>query len=230
MLSITSLRLILACLTFFSACSWAQQDLVPNPIPPKPMASLSPINGFHALLEPSVRLGHPAMQKALDMLGARYVWGGTSELDGMDCSGFVWRSYQAATGLKLPRTAAEMARQLLVVRPHELHAGDLVFFNTRRKPFSHVGIYLGGGMFAHSPRAGQIARMDSLESPYWLASFDGARRPASRSAEGREHEVFALLLEPRTLDAEPPVKIKRISTPHARKVSRSLLVATAAHR
>lgn len=214
--------LALACLALAAGGAWAQQ----SPAAPA-RASAS---GFHAMLEPSVRLGHPAMQKALDMLGARYVWGGTSERDGMDCSGFVWRSYQDATGVRLPRTALEMARQLRVVMPHELRAGDLVFFNTRGRPYSHVGIYLGGGMFAHSPRAGQIARMDTLEATYWLSAFDGARRPASRTGSGRGREAFALLLEPSSEAAEPAPRAKRDSPPRSRRAARAHLVATASIR
>lgn len=171
-------------------------------MPPAGVASRNE-SGFHAMISPSARLGHPAMDKALNMLGSRYVWGGTSERDGMDCSGFVLRSYQDATGVKLPRTAAEMARHLKGVMPHELRPGDLVFFNTRKKPFSHVGIYLGGSMFAHAPKPGAPSRIDSLESHYWISAFDGARRPTSRTPRGPASEGFALLLENPLGSAKP---------------------------
>lgn len=122
-------------------------------------------------------LAHPASDKALQMLGVRYRWGGVSERDGMDCSGFVFRSYMDATGIALPRTAVDMAKKLDKIMPHEIRAGDLVFFNTRGSTFSHVGIYLGGSLFAHSPKPGQKARIDNLADTYWLSVFDGARRP-----------------------------------------------------
>ena len=120
---------------------------------------------------------NPASDKALEMLGSNYKWGGSSEKLGMDCSGFVYRSYKDALGLELPRTASEMALKLPHILPHELKAGDLVFFNTLGRSYSHVGIYLGGFLFAHSPKTGEEARIDRLDHPYWLSVFSGARRP-----------------------------------------------------
>lgn len=163
------------------------------------------------MLDPTISLAHPASERALSMLGVPYVWGGSSVTKGMDCSGFVLRSYQDATGLKLPRTALEMARKLSHVMPHQLRAGDLVFFNTRGRKFSHVGIYLGGSMFAHAPKPGHPSRMDSLEQSYWLSAFDGARRPATRMNTDKLVESFSLLpamprnpvLAPTRLDAAP---------------------------
>ena len=142
-----------------------------------------PARGFDALVQSlSLPLDHPASQKALQMLGTSYKWGGTSAEEGMDCSGYVWRSFKDALNVVLPRTARDMATRLQKILPHELRAGDLVFFNTRGSRFSHVGIYLGGAMFAHSPRTGSEARIDNLDHPYWLAAFDGARRAPSGTA------------------------------------------------
>jgi hypothetical protein len=148
--------------------------------------TITPSKGFARMIQNDQLGAHPASEQALTMLGTRYKWGGTSKSQGMDCSGFVFRSYQDATGIALPRTAKAMAQQLAKVMPHELRAGDLVFFNTRGSPFSHVGIYLGGSLFAHAPRTGQLARIDNLEQPYWIASFDGARRPALTSVPNSE--------------------------------------------
>jgi cell wall-associated NlpC family hydrolase len=139
-------------------------------------------SGFSELLSPKAAAQHPASTRALDMLGARYVWGGESATLGMDCSGFVYRSYLDAWGSTLPRVARDMARKLPPVMPHQMRSGDLVFFNTRGARYSHVGIYLGGGLFAHAPRTGSPARLDML-SGYWLAAFDGARRPAPKAPQ-----------------------------------------------
>lgn len=63
-----------------------------------------------------------------------------------------------------------------IKRLQELEPGDLVFYNTRNSPYSHVGIYVGDGRFVHAPRSGQRVRAESVDSPYWRARFDGARR------------------------------------------------------
>lgn len=150
--------------------------------------------GFSSMIQNDQPGAHPASEQALAMLGSRYKWGGTSKSQGMDCSGFVFRSYQDATGVSLPRTAKAMAHQLAKIMPHELRAGDLVFFNTRGFAFSHVGIYLGGSLFAHAPRAGQLARIDNLEKPYWISAFDGARRPSLANVPNSE--AWRVAIEP----------------------------------
>lgn len=172
-----------------------------------------PARGLDALVQSlSLPLDHPASQKALQMLGSTYKWGGTSAEYGMDCSGYVWRSFKDALNVALPRTAREMAARLQKILPHELRAGDLVFFNTRGSRFSHVGIYLGGAMFAHSPRAGSEARIDNLDHPYWLAAFDGARRapiasthrPSPDDDAAHTKEIAASLgLAPRASEPAP---------------------------
>lgn len=72
--------------------------------------------------------------------------------------------------------AAQQAREGEKVSESQLKPGDLVFFNTLRRAFSHVGIYIGNGQFIHSPRPGQTVRVENLDSPYWAKRFDGARR------------------------------------------------------
>ena len=80
-------------------------------------------------------------------------------------------------GLVLPRRADEQARSssLLTVQRAELKPGDLVFFNTMRRTFSHVGIYLGDGKFIHAPRAGAVVRVEDMRDAYWSRRFTGAR-------------------------------------------------------
>ena len=115
---------------------------------------------------------------ALGLLGVRYRFGGESPESGLDCSGLVRHVFQQVTGVTLPRTAAAMSRVGDGVAKHELEPGDLVFFNTRRMPFSHVGIYLGGNRFVHAPARGREVEVADLSNSYWQRQFNGARRIA----------------------------------------------------
>lgn len=109
-------------------------------------------------------------------LGIRYRRGGTSPETGLDCSGLVQNVFRHSLGLQLPRTAADMARLGEKVDKHELMPGDLVFFKTSRRAFSHVGIYVGEGRFLHSPSSGGVVRVESMGKKYWRARYNGARR------------------------------------------------------
>ena len=113
---------------------------------------------------------------ALNMIGVRYRWGGNSPDSGLDCSGFVRYVFQDTLGLALPRRAEEMSRVGEKVRFSDLKPGDLVFFNTMRRTFSHVGIYIGDNKFVHSPSTGSTIRVDDLDDGYWVKRFTGARR------------------------------------------------------
>ncbi|HEV3104765.1 MAG TPA: C40 family peptidase, partial [Trinickia sp.] len=113
---------------------------------------------------------------ALTMIGVRYRWGGDSPDSGLDCSGFVRYVFQDTLGMALPRRAEEMSRMGEKVRMSELKPGDLVFFNTMRRTFSHVGIYIGDNKFVHSPSTGSTIRVDDLDNGYWEKRFTGARR------------------------------------------------------
>lgn len=117
---------------------------------------------------------------ALSFLGVKYRYGGDSARSGFDCSGFVRYIYQETLGLVLPHNAAEQAREGEKISESQLRPGDLVFFNTLRRAFSHVGIYIGNGQFIHSPRPGQAVRIEDLDAPYWAKRFDGARRILTR--------------------------------------------------
>ena len=113
---------------------------------------------------------------ALNMIGVRYRWGGNSPDSGLDCSGFVCYVFQDTLGMSLPRRAEEMSRVGEKVSMSNLKPGDLVFFNTMRRTFSHVGIYIGDNKFVHSPSTGSTIRVDDLDSGYWEKRFTGARR------------------------------------------------------
>lgn len=121
---------------------------------------------------------------AMGFLGVPYKWGGTTAEAGFDCSGFVRSMYEQSVGLLLPRKSEQQAAATQRIEKTELQPGDLVFFNTMRRAFSHVGIYIGNGKFIHSPRAGSEVRVESMTGSYWQRRFDGARRvPAAQTSE-----------------------------------------------
>ena len=115
---------------------------------------------------------------ALDLIGIRYKWGGSTPETGLDCSGLVRYVFQQVTGVTLPRTAKDMSHLGTSVAIGDLQPGDLVFFNTRRFAFSHVGIYLGDNQFVHAPRRGREVEVATLDSGFWQSRFNGARRMA----------------------------------------------------
>ena len=115
-------------------------------------------------------------QFALGLIGVEYRWGGNTPEGGLDCSGLIHYVFQQVTGVALPRTARELSRVGESVPLSELQAGDLVFFNTRRFAFSHVGLYLGDNRFIHAPSRGREVEITTLSSDYWQKHFNGARR------------------------------------------------------
>ena len=123
---------------------------------------------------------------AMGFLGVPYKWGGTDADTGFDCSGFVVSVYQQSIGLLLPRKAEQQAAATQKIEQTDLQPGDLVFFNTMRRAFSHVGIYVGNGKFIHAPRAGAEVRVESMGGSYWQRRFDGARRVPAATAAAAE--------------------------------------------
>lgn len=118
------------------------------------------------------------VMSAMNFLGVPYRRGGNTESTGFDCSGFTRHIFEKSIGLVLPRRADEQASlaSLLQIKRDELKPGDLVFFNTMRRTFSHVGIYVGDDKFIHSPRAGGAVRIEDMSDSYWARRFTGARR------------------------------------------------------
>jgi cell wall-associated NlpC family hydrolase len=114
--------------------------------------------------------------QGLKLVGVRYRFGGNDESSGLDCSGFVRLVFKDSIGTSLPRTAREMSEVGEQVDVSQLKPGDLVFFNTMRRTFSHVGIYLGDNHFLHAPRTGAEVRVENMDSSYWMARYNGARR------------------------------------------------------
>jgi cell wall-associated NlpC family hydrolase len=113
---------------------------------------------------------------ALSMVGINYRWGGNSPQTGFDCSGLVSHVFRQIYGLVLPRDSYGMARLGKPIEVDELRPGDLVFFNTLRRPFSHVGIYLGDKRFIHAPSAGKSVQIVNMNESYWSTRYNGARR------------------------------------------------------
>lgn len=114
---------------------------------------------------------------AMGFLGVPYKRGGNSvETGGFDCSGFVRAIYEQTLGLVLPRRAVQQAAATQAIDRKDLQPGDLVFFNTMRRAFSHVGIYVGNGKFIHAPHTGAEVRVEDMGVSYWRSRFNGARR------------------------------------------------------
>ena len=114
--------------------------------------------------------------QAMSMIGIRYKYGGTMPESGLDCSGLVRYVYKQVWGKDLPRTSEEISQVGQKIDTQDLRPGDLVFYNTLRRGFSHVGIYLGDNKFIHAPSAGGQVRIESMEVSYWKKRFNGARR------------------------------------------------------
>ena len=113
---------------------------------------------------------------AMGLIGIRYKYGGTAPENGLDCSGLVRYLFKEVWGKELPRTAEEISRVGEKIDTQELQPGDLVFYNTLRRGFSHVGVYLGDSKFIHAPSGGGQVRIESMDMSYWKNRFNGARR------------------------------------------------------
>ena len=118
---------------------------------------------------PPARFGG-AVGVAMQYLGTPYVWGGSSP-GGFDCSGFVMYVY-AQVGVYLPHLAAAQYNYGTPVSRDELAPGDLVFFDG----LGHVGIYIGGDQFIHSPHTGDVVKISSLNDGWYSSTYVGARR------------------------------------------------------
>lgn len=121
--------------------------------------------------------------RALSFVGVSYRHGGESPETGFDCSGLVRHVFRESLGLLLPRTSRDISRMGETVHRDELQPGDLVFFNTLRRGFSHVGIYLGEHRFVHAPATGGEVRIEDMRQRYWVKRFNGARRIAATDSE-----------------------------------------------
>jgi cell wall-associated NlpC family hydrolase len=114
--------------------------------------------------------------QVLSSIGVDYKYGGTSYSTGFDCSGLVAHVFREGYGVILPRNTYGQSQAGRPVAAGDLRPGDLVFYNTLNRPYSHVGIYLGDGRFIHAPRTGSAVRIENLKNGYWSKRWNGARR------------------------------------------------------
>ena len=126
---------------------------------------------------------------ALSLTGIQYKYGGSSPATGFDCSGFVRYVFHNASNLTLPPTARAIAQIGKSIKKDDLQPGDLVFFNTLKKAFSHVGIYLGDNKFIHAPRTGKTVQVDSLQNSYWASKFEGAQRLDEEAEKSEQMQI-----------------------------------------
>jgi cell wall-associated NlpC family hydrolase len=113
---------------------------------------------------------------ALAFLGVKYRYGGNSPDTGWDCSGYVFHVFKQGIGVVLPRDSFAMSERGETIIREDLRPGDLVFFNTLNRAFSHVGIYLGDNRFIHAPSTGKVVQISDMNSNYWARRFNGGRR------------------------------------------------------
>ena len=142
-----------------------------GPTAPAPVADQAPAASARPRIERS-----EALLQALLSLGVDYRYGGNSPVTGFDCSGLVAHVFLEAWNLRLPRTTSGQSESGMPVSLAELQAGDLVFYDTLKRPYSHVGIYLGDGRFVHAPKTGARVRVESIKTAYWAQRYSGARR------------------------------------------------------
>ncbi|MGF7191327.1 cell wall-associated NlpC family hydrolase [Robbsia andropogonis] len=141
----------------------------------------TPPPGLPKFVDHSVGQEEISMQ-AMGLVGIPYRWGGNTPASGFDCSGLVRYVVDNAADVQLPRTTSQMRYAGTSVEPDEIAPGDLVFFNTDGRPYSHVGVYVGNYRFVNAPSTGGTVRIDYISNPYWARHFDGIRRIAGRRA------------------------------------------------
>jgi cell wall-associated NlpC family hydrolase len=112
---------------------------------------------------------------ALGLIDTGYRFGGKNPEAGFDCSGMVAYVFREAAGIRVSGSAADIAKRGREIDKQELQAGDLVFFNTLGRPYSHVGIYIGDGRFVHAPSTNGKVRIDRMDNKYWAKRFEVAR-------------------------------------------------------
>ncbi|HUW50535.1 MAG TPA: C40 family peptidase [Sulfuricella sp.] len=127
-------------------------------------------------LSSSIDKASDMLKYALSLVGVNYKYGGKSPETGLDCSGFVRYVYQQAAGLILPHNARAISMFGQKIAISELQPGDLVFYNTMRHTYSHVGIYLGENKFIHASVTGRGVEIANMNENYWVKRFNGARR------------------------------------------------------
>ena len=149
---------LLLAVLLLSACSSVKKDVRP----PDSHASPGPLTSY-----------------ARSLIGVPYKYGGNSPDSGFDCSGFVGHVFKRSWGISLPRSAPQISRLGKPVKLAQLREGDLVFYDTNKQAFSHVGIFLGDDRFIHAPSSGGSVRVENMDLDYWRKHYNGARRITS---------------------------------------------------
>lgn len=155
--------------------------------------------GAHAG-EPGAAVRSDVVMQALSLLGTPYRYGGSSPESGFDCSGLVRHVFSSALARELPRRSEELSAVGQPVTRAELQPGDLVFFDTLRRAFSHVAIYIGQGRFVHAPAGKGRVRIEGLDDRYWAVRFNGARRLIEPLPVGAGRPAARWIAEPLTPD------------------------------
>lgn len=195
----TSARTALIALAWAVAASVAQAapdnaDLVGKLLVDKGLVESRVARTSSTVVDSAATLGRQVRDTTSDLvisamafLGVPYKRGGNTADTGFDCSGFTREVYENSIGLLLPRKADQQAKAsgLAPVKRSDLKPGDLVFFNTLKRTFSHVGIYVGDDKFIHAPKPGGEVRVESLGVRYWSKRFTGARRAEQVSTTPR---------------------------------------------
>lgn len=171
--------------------AWGSANAAPQQVDASPeqerLTETLPERGFdtdlHNMSKSVATNTSDVINTAMSMIGVPYKFGGSSAKSGFDCSGFVRAIYQETVGHLLPRKAHDQAKSTEKIDKKELRPGDLVFFNTMRRAFSHVGIYVGNGEFIHAPSRGKGVRVENMDNSYWSKRFNGARRVAMTTEE-----------------------------------------------
>ncbi|MGQ5522497.1 C40 family peptidase [Chitinimonas sp. PSY-7] len=166
----------------------------PSPLPEPPAAPVvtpeQPDDALSALeSEAGSRFTQDIMLQALGLIGVTYRWGGSTPESGLDCSGFIRYVFQQALNIALPHNAFAISRLGEDVKKEALKPGDLVFFNTLGRKFSHVGIYLGDDRFIHSPRKGSKVQIVRITDAYWAKRYNGGRRVTHESVAERSQQA-----------------------------------------
>lgn len=169
---VASMRFFLACpILLMCLLSPAQANEVRSQPLEVPVVSIDP--AANPSRKPQLT---EVVLRGLSFLDIPYRFGGTTRDRGLDCSGLVQKVFAESLGMTLPRTTRGQSQSGVKIARKELKPGDLVFFNTRRRAFSHVGIYVGNDRFLHAPSKGGKVRIEKLSVPYWNKRFNGARR------------------------------------------------------
>ncbi|HTN67615.1 MAG TPA: C40 family peptidase [Burkholderiaceae bacterium] len=124
---------------------------------------------------PASGKGSEVVLYALGLIDTGYRFGGKNPEAGLDCSGMVAYIYREALGITVSGSAADIAQRGRSIAREALRPGDLVFFNTLNRPFSHVGIYIGDGRFINAPSTNGRVRIDRLDNRYYAQRFEAAR-------------------------------------------------------